>query len=100
MANSNITDIFNPPQSRELTSAESKECLPCQVLQTITCFAAGAYFSSGAVFSGDANYTKNPNWWRSTVKVGGAGLIGLGIYRGGCGWLWNTDVEYKTIKLL
>lgn len=95
---SNIIKIFTNEESRELISEESKDCLPCQIMASFAGVAAGVYFSSGYLFKNDKDFAKNPQWWRSSIRVLGLGLIGFGIYRGGQGFLWDKNREYKELK--
>lgn len=98
---SNILSVFSPPPSRDLTGEETKDCLPCQVMATVSALGAGAWFASGKVFEDDLKLTKeeslkkNPIWWRNTIRSSGYLLIAFGIYRGTEGWLWNKENEYK-----
>lgn len=100
MANSNILDVFKDKEPRDITGEEAKDCLPCQVMGSLGSLAAGVYFSSGYLFKDDYDFKTNPQWWRNTIKGVGYGLIGLGIYRGGQGWLWDKTREYKQVKFL
>ncbi|GMM34672.1 hypothetical protein DASC09_019970 [Saccharomycopsis crataegensis] len=85
---SNITDLFNPPPSRDLSEKEVENCFYCQAMATITAFGAGVYFGTGRVFKNEKPGV-NPLWWKKSVKLTGVGLIGYGIYRFGENWLWN-----------
>jgi hypothetical protein len=99
MIPSNILGVFTPPEeSRAIVDEEM--CLPCQVMGALTCLAGGAYFMSELPFK-DTNVTGKPNpiWWKNTVKSAGLVMIGLGVYRGGEGWLWNKNIKYKDTKL-
>ncbi|QPG75942.1 hypothetical protein FOA43_003328 [Brettanomyces nanus] len=101
MAASNIVNVLHQPEkSRVLTGEEAKDCIPCQVMGAFTAMAAGGYFSSGHLFKNDKDLVKNPKWWRQSIKYFGYGLIALGVYRGGQGWLWDKDREYKEVKFL
>lgn len=95
---SNIVKVFDPPESRDLEPAEYQDCLPCQIMATISALGAGAWFVSGQVFKDDKltveeNLKRNPIWWRNTVRAGGVGLLAFGVYRGTEGWLWSKDVK-------
>ncbi|VEU20836.1 DEKNAAC101734 [Brettanomyces naardenensis] len=100
MAASNILGVLTPPEkSRVLTGEEAKDCIPCQIMGSFTAMAAGGYFSSGRLFREDKDFIKNPQWWRQGVKYTGWALIGLGIFRGGQGWLWSKDRQYREVKM-
>ncbi|CDK27084.1 unnamed protein product [Kuraishia capsulata CBS 1993] len=84
---SNLAKIFNPPESRDLSEEEVKDCIPCQVMASFAGVVGGAYFASGMAFKG-ANPELNPLWWKNSIRIGGVGLIAMGIYRGGQGLFW------------
>ncbi|CAM9011969.1 hypothetical protein WICANDRAFT_62972 [Wickerhamomyces anomalus NRRL Y-366-8] len=91
---SNIVKVFNPPESRDLEPKEYENCLPCQIMATVTAIGAGIWFTSGQLFddsklSKTENLKKNPIWWRYFIRGSGYGLIGYGVFRGTEGWLWN-----------
>lgn len=90
----NMTDLFNPPASKNLSDKEIEDCTVCQTMATVTALAAGAYFASGQVFKNEKPGT-NPMWWKNFIKGTGMGLIGYGIYRGGDHWLWNKKPADK-----
>ncbi|ODV58419.1 Dmo2p ASCRUDRAFT_120849 [Ascoidea rubescens DSM 1968] len=94
---SNILKIINPPESRDLTDEEVKDCVPCQIMASFTGILGGAYFASGRVFKGE-KLNSNPGWWKIFVRSFGAGMIGFGVYRGGQGWLWDLNHEYKKVE--
>lgn len=98
MIPSNILNVFNPPtESRPVNEEES--CLACQVMGAMTCLAGGAYFMSELPFKGVKNPQEtNPTWWKNSVKSAGLVLIGLGVYRGTEGWLWNKNIKYGDSK--
>ncbi|KAH3676287.1 hypothetical protein WICMUC_002083 [Wickerhamomyces mucosus] len=101
---SNIIDVFKPPKSRDLEPDEYASCLPCQVMATVGSILTGVYFATGTVFddpklSPKQNLEKNPLWWRNFIKLGGVGLVGYGIYRGGEGWIWNLEDQGKKYNL-
>ncbi|GMG47239.1 unnamed protein product [Ambrosiozyma monospora] len=98
--NSNILNALTPKEGRDLTAEESKDCLPCQVMATFTAAGASYYFASGRIFKNDTDFVKNPTWWRQTMKFAGYGLGLFAVYRGGQGWLWQKDREYKQVKFL
>lgn len=91
---SNILKVFNPPESRDLTEEELKDCLPCQMMASFTGLVGGAYLASGKVFQGEKP-GDNPRWWKSTVRASGVFMILYGVYRGGQGWLWDKQHQYK-----
>lgn len=94
MLPSNILNVFNQnTESRVI--GDDELCLECQLLGTLTSLVGGACFISNLPFKGE-NPAKNPTWWKNSVKSAGVVLVGLGIYRGTEGWLWNTDVKYKS----
>lgn len=95
MIPSNILEVLKPPEeSRSITDEEA--CLTCQIMGSLTCLAGGLYFMSEIPFNGsNSSTTKNPVWWKNTVKSAGLGLFLLGVYRGGEGWLWNKNIKYK-----
>ncbi|CDO93275.1 unnamed protein product [Kluyveromyces dobzhanskii CBS 2104] len=103
---SNITSLFNPPPQRDLTDAETKDCVPCQIMATAFSLGFGAFLASGRPFQyGEAEKKKgvtveefaklNPRWWISSARALGGALILFGVYRGSEGLLWNKDKTYK-----
>lgn len=100
MIPSNILNVFT--QSETSASTDDNElCLPCQVMGSLTCLAGGLYFMSELPFKDSSPKAKpNPLWWKNSVKGAGLMLFGLGIYRGGEGWLWNTHLKYKDTKYI
>lgn len=93
MIPSNILDVFVPTESKDLS--QEPQCLGCQIMGSATCLVAGAYFVSPLPFKGDMDFKKSPVWFRKSVQLAGCCVLGLGVYRGGEGWLWNTDLKYK-----
>lgn len=61
MASSNILDVIHPQTPHDITGEEAKDCIPCQVMGSITALLAGGYFSSGYLFKNDTDYKKIPN---------------------------------------
>jgi hypothetical protein len=93
---SNILKVFNPPESRDLTPEETRDCVPCQIMATVTALGAGYWFASGQVFRDDSitpqeNLKRNPIWWRNSVRIFGVGLLCFGIVRGTEGWIWAKE---------
>lgn len=101
---SNILKVFNPPESRDLEPQEYDNCVPCQIMATVSSIGAGVWFASGQVFEDEKltkaeNLKKNPIWWRNFIRTSGVALIGYGVYRGTEGWLWDDkNVEMEELK--
>lgn len=97
---SNILSVFNPPPQRELSSEETKDCIPCQVMSTMFSLGFGTYLLSGKPFEYSEKEKKrgitaekfqqmSPKWWRTSLRTMGGSLIIFGLIRGSEGWLWN-----------
>ncbi|KAH3902662.1 uncharacterized protein SCODWIG_03680 [Saccharomycodes ludwigii] len=97
---SNILNVFNPPPSRDLTPAETRDCIPCKIMSTLFALGFGTYLYSGkATEYGSEEIKKgitlkefsrrNPTWWKYSLKGIGGSLIFFGLLRGSEGWLWN-----------
>lgn len=78
---SNILNVFNPPEGRDLGE---EECLGCTAVQTLLCLAGGGYFMSSMPFknkSGTIDLKKHPLWFQRGVKGSGIMLVALGMFR-------------------
>lgn len=82
---SNILNVFNPPQPRDLRDDEV-DCLGCTAVQSLLAFGGGVYLASSLPFKdsfGKVDLTKNPIWWQKSIKSVGVLVFGLGAYRAG-----------------
>lgn len=78
---SNILNVFNPPEGRDLSN---DECLGCTAVQTVMSLAGGAYFLTSMPFKdkkGSIDVRKHPIWFQRGIRGGGIILIALGMYR-------------------
>jgi hypothetical protein len=81
---SNILKIFNPDSSKPSNSSDAP-CFPCLFTSAAVMIAGGAYMASGTVFAtkqGETLPKAATPAWRATVRIGGVGVLALGIYRG------------------
>lgn len=78
---SNILDVFQPPEGRDLSD---EECLGCTAVQTFMSLAGGSYFLSSMPFKnkkGVVDLKTHPLWFQRGIRGGGIILIALGMYR-------------------
>ncbi|ANB12078.1 hypothetical protein AWJ20_313 [Sugiyamaella lignohabitans] len=80
---SNILDVFNPktpPNGQQ----PQEPCFPCLLTSAAVMIAGGGYMASGAVFmakEGQPLPQAATPAWRATVRLGGVGVLALGLYR-------------------
>lgn len=103
---SNIVSVFNPPPQRTLSTEETMDCVPCQVMATMFSIGFGGYLAAGQPFKYTDKERKkgislqefekqNPKWWKNGIRGFGGALVIFGLFRGTEGWLWNKNKKYK-----
>lgn len=98
MPESNIINLFSQNSPQNSKEIQYEDCIPCQVMATAFALSLGAYMQTQHLYPKEvkgkpltpADWEKTyPKWYRTSMKVTGAGLIMFGLVRGSEHWLWN-----------